>query len=98
MLLDTSIHPNTVIFNYTCLILSNLKFSQLCFLSQHYKTSPKCEEMEAGMTKEVCIFIKYHQQDTSRLFRNLYSQNSHNPYLLVDSPGYGFSEVMGWRG
>ena len=27
-----------------------------------------------------------------------YSQNSLNPYLSVDSPGYGFSEVMGWRG
>ena len=27
-----------------------------------------------------------------------YSQNSLNPYLSVDSPGYGFSEVMGLRG
>ena len=29
---------------------------------------------------------------------SFYSQNSLNPYLSVDSPGYGFSEVMGWRG
>ena len=28
----------------------------------------------------------------------IYSQNSHNPYLSVDSPGYGFSGVMGWKG
>ena len=27
-----------------------------------------------------------------------YSQNSHIPYILVDSPGYGFSGVMSWRG
>ena len=28
----------------------------------------------------------------------MYSRNPHNPYLSVDSPGYGFSEVMGCRG
>jgi len=27
-----------------------------------------------------------------------YSQTSHNPYPLVDSPGYGFSGVMGLQG
>ena len=36
---------------------------------------------------------------SSRAKKNLlYSQNSHNPYLSVDSPGYGFSGVMGWKG
>ena len=36
--------------------------------------------------------------DTTPQLKTKYSQNSLIPYLLVDSSGYGFSEVMGWRG
>ena len=28
----------------------------------------------------------------------MYSQHPHNTYPLVDSPGHGFSRVMGYRG
>jgi hypothetical protein len=28
----------------------------------------------------------------------MYSRTSHNPYPSVDSPGYGFSGVMGLQG